>query len=139
MQIIHSIDIQAPVERVWELTSDLESWPALSPKTMRSVERLDDGELRPDSAARVKQPGQRPKVWTVTAVEPGRRFAWRSRVFGTEVTASHVLTPTDSGTTNTLVLELSGPASPLVGRLFGGQMRKALAHENDGFKRAAER
>jgi len=36
---------------------------------MTSVERLDDGPITLGSRARVKQPGQRPAVWTVTELE----------------------------------------------------------------------
>jgi uncharacterized membrane protein len=137
MRIEHTIDVNAPVERVWALTIDIESWPATTP-TMSAVERLDDGPIRPGSTARVKQPGQRAKVWTVTAIEPGRRFAWRARLLGTGMTATHTLSPTDSGTANTLTIDFTGWGSGLVGRLVAGQVRKALAAENAGFKRAAE-
>lgn len=44
MQITDIIDIDAPIERVWELTVDVEAWPRYTP-TMTSVERLDDGEF----------------------------------------------------------------------------------------------
>lgn len=137
MRIGHTIDIAAPAERVWALTVDVESWPELSP-TMTVVERLDDGPLRVGSSARVKQPGQRAKVWTVTAVEPGRRFAWRSRVFGTDMTGTHTLHPTEQGTANTLTIDMAGRGSGLVGRVMGRQIHRSLATENAGFKRAAE-
>ena len=44
MRIEHTIEIDAPVKRVWELTLDVESWPQLSP-TFTSVERLDAGSI----------------------------------------------------------------------------------------------
>jgi uncharacterized membrane protein len=138
MRIADEIDITAPVDRVWDLTLDIESWPAITP-TMRAVQRLDSGPLRPSSTARVKQPGQREKVWTVTTVDSNaHRFEWRARVFGTDMTASHVLTPNDRGTTNTLTIDIAGRGAGLVGRLVGGQIRKALVTENQSFKRAAE-
>src|SRR5690242_2704258 len=46
-----AIDIDAPVERVWEVLMDVERWPDWSP-TMTSVERLEPGMLRPGSSAR---------------------------------------------------------------------------------------
>jgi uncharacterized protein YndB with AHSA1/START domain len=137
VQVEHTIEIAAPVERVWALTVDVESWPGTTP-TMTKVERLDRGQLRPGCKARVEQPWQRPKIWTVTIVEPQHRFAWTARVFGTDMTATHTLTPSGSGTSNRLTVDLSGRGSGLVGRLLGGQIRKALATENEGFKRAAE-
>jgi uncharacterized membrane protein len=133
----NTIDIDAPVDRVWALTFNVESWPAITP-TVTTVERLDNGPLRPASTARVKQPGQRARVWTVTAVEPDRRFDWQTRLVGTVMTGRHTLTANGTGTTNTLELDMTGPASGLLGRLVGRQIAKALATENAGFKRAAE-
>jgi uncharacterized membrane protein len=137
MKFENTIDIEAPIDRVWALTVDVESWPRVTP-TVTKVERLDNGPLRPSSTARVKQPGQRPKVWTVTAVEPDRRFAWEARLFGTRMTASHTLTTTGTGTSNHLVLDLTGRGAGVVGRMIGHQISKALATENASFKRAAE-
>jgi uncharacterized membrane protein len=137
MRIEHTIDIDAPVDRVWALTTDIESWPAVTP-TMTSVTRLDDGALRVTSSARVKQPGQRERVWTVTELEPGRRFAWQAKVMKATMTGTHELIPTDRGVTNHLTVDLSGPGSAVIGRLTRRQIEKAIATENEGFKRAAE-
>ena len=100
MRIEHSIDIAAPVARVWELTLDIESWPEHVP-TMTSIRRLDDGPLTVGSRAEVKQPGQRARVWTVTELEAKRVFAWSADALGTTMTGTHRLTATESGTTNT--------------------------------------
>jgi uncharacterized membrane protein len=137
MKFENSIDIDAPIERVWALTVDVEALPAVTP-TVTTAERLDNGPLRPSSTVRVKQPGQRAKVWTVTAVEPDHRFAWESRLLGTRMTASHTLAARGTGTSNRLILDLSGPGSAVVGRLIGRQISKALATENASFKRVAE-
>jgi len=103
MRFENTIEIDAPADRVWALTTDVESWPAITP-TMTKVERLDNGPFHATSTARVKQP----------------------------------VTPNGSGASNTLVLDVTGPASGLVGRLVGRQISKALATENAGFKRVAE-
>ena len=44
MRLEHTIDINAPIDRVWDLTLDVEALPNLT-STMTSVERLDDGPL----------------------------------------------------------------------------------------------
>jgi len=137
MRFENTIEIDAPADRVWALTTDVESWPAITP-TITKVERLDDGPFRAASTARVKQPGQRAKVWTVTAFDPDHSFTWEARLLGTQMTASHTVTPTGAGASNTLVLDVTGPGSGLVGRLVGRQISKALATENASFKRAAE-
>ena len=137
MRIEHSIDIAAPVERVWELTLDVEAWPQHS-STITSVERLDDGPLAVGSTARVKQPAQPTRIWTVTALEPTRRFAWATRAMGTTMTGGHELAPTEGGMRNTLTVDIEGPLAPLVGLLIRRPIRKAISTENEGFKSAAE-
>ena len=77
MRWTHSVSIDAPAAVVCALTTDVAGWPRLSP-TMQSVQRLDEGPLRVGSSARIKQPGQRAVVWTVTRLEPGREFSWHT-------------------------------------------------------------
>lgn len=77
--------IHAPIERVWELTVQVERWPSITP-TMASVERLDDGELRPGSRARIEQPGRKPAIWTVTRVDGPRVFEWETKTAGVTMT-----------------------------------------------------
>jgi hypothetical protein len=105
---------------------------------MSSVTRLDDGALRVGSSAKVKQPGQPERVWTVTELEPGKRFAWQAKVMKATMTGTHELIATPDGVTNHLTVDLSGPGSGLIGRLSRRQIAKAIATENEGFKRAAE-
>lgn len=138
MRIEHSIDIAAPVERVWELTMDVESWPNLTP-TITLIERLEPGPLTVGAMARIKQPGQRARIWTVTALEPNQRFSWATRVMGMKMTGGHYLAVTTGGTTNTLTLDVEGPLSPVLGRLLRRPFLKSIQAENEGFKRAAER
>lgn len=136
-RIENSIEIAAPLSRVWDLTVDVESWPRHTP-TVTSVERLDDGPLAVGSVARIKQPGQRVKRWAVTALEPQRRFAWATRTLGATMTGSHLLAESAAGTTNTLVIDIEGPLARVVTALAGPSIRTALRTENQGFKSAAE-
>lgn len=138
MMIENDVHIDAPVDRVWQLTIDVEQWPRLSPTTMTSVTRLDSGPIRLGSTARVVQPRQRPTVWTVTAFEPNQLFVWRATVFGVAMTASHILRPTATGCTNLLRIETSGFGARLLERLAGRKIREAITVENIGFKEAAE-
>ncbi|MEO6124379.1 MAG: SRPBCC family protein [Ilumatobacteraceae bacterium] len=137
MESTNELIIQAPVEVVWGLTEHVEGWPAISP-TMQSVQRLDNGPMRVGSTARVKQPAQRPAVWTVTEFVPDKRFAWTSTVWSVQMKATHELQPVPSGCRNTLTVEMTGRGSKLLGRLIGGQIRRAITVENLGFKRRAE-
>lgn len=137
MAIEHELVIAAPVAVVWRLTEDISSWPKFTP-TITEVERLDDGPLHVGSQARVKQPRQRARVWTVTRLEPNEAFEWGTKVFGVQMTALHHLADADGGCRNTLTVTMSGTASGLLGKLLGGPIRKAITTENEGFKRAAE-
>lgn len=137
MRFQNEVVIDAPADEVWRLTADVESWPAMSP-TFTSVQRLDDGPLRVGSTARVKQPGQRPTTWTVTAIDSPRRFAWEARVLGVHMIGSHEVIAADGGCRNRLALTLSGRGARVLGAVAGRMLRRSLAVENAGFKRHAE-
>ncbi|WP_432477993.1 SRPBCC family protein [Nocardioides sp. GXQ0305] len=136
MRLTAETDVLAPLERVWSLTEDLEALPTVTP-TMTSVERLDDGPLRTGSRARVLQPRQRPAVWRVRSVEAPHELVWEATTSGVRMVAGHHLSEVEGGTRNLLVLDvLDGGA--VLGRLAAPLLRRALATENDGFRRAAE-
>lgn len=137
MKIEHEIEIAAPVARVWRLTVDVEAWPSFTP-TMRKVQRLDEGELAVGSRARIDQPGQPPRVWTVTELELERRFAWTTRALGVSMVATHDLVATDRGTRNVVGVHLPGILGGLLGILLRRPLLKAITTENLGFKEAAE-
>ncbi len=69
------IDIEAPVEQVWEVLRDVERWPQWAP-TVTLVRRLDDGPLAVGSRVRVEQPRIPPTEYVVTELEPSRSFTW---------------------------------------------------------------
>lgn len=137
MKLENTQHIDAAIDVVWALTEDVERWPDTTP-TMTSVERLDEGPLAVGSQARIKQPGQRARVWTVTRFEQGRLFAWSTSALGTHMEGSHHLSEDGTGCVNRLELEITGGTAGLVGRLFGRQLLKAITTENEGFKQAAE-
>jgi hypothetical protein len=138
MRLENETVIAAPVEVVWRLTEDIESWPAITP-TVTGLERLDDGTLHVGSTARIEQPGLPPKVWTVTRLEQNSLFEWETRIYGVRFTGRHQLAATDDGCRNTLVLDLTGPGAGVLGTLARKKLRKSLATENAAFKNRAER
>ena len=129
--------IDAPAAEVWKLTLDVEAWPAMSP-TFRQIRRLDSGPLGPGSRARVTQPGQLPRVWTVTTVDPPSTFAWETRFLGVHMIATHIVAPAGEGCRNTMRIELRGRGARLLGWAAGWLFRRSLAIENAGLKRYAE-
>lgn len=136
MRIEHHIDIPAPAPLVFALNTDVEAWPRLTP-TVTSVELLDGRPLALGGRARIKQPGQRRSVWTVTALVPDLTFTWEARAMGVRMAATHLTEPTPTGCRNTLRLDLGGIGGRVLGTMLGRKLRSVLATENDGFRRAA--
>jgi uncharacterized protein YndB with AHSA1/START domain len=136
MEITDVRDITAPVEAVWAATLDVESWSRYTP-TITSVRLLDAAPLAVGHRVEVRQPWQRPTVWTVRAVEPNRRFEWTASVYGVRTTATHLLEPIDDGCRNTLQLTLEGRSAALMARVLGRRLATVLATENLGFEHAA--
>jgi uncharacterized membrane protein len=137
MEWTHTQTIDAPVDVVWQLSTDVTDWPSYMP-TVRSVERLDEGPLRFGSRARIKQPGQRTAVWEVMSIEPGREFSWRSKRRGMSLTGIHRVVPDGRGSRNTLTIQMTGPLAPVMGLLLGPLMRRVLRTENACFRARAE-
>ena len=136
MRLENEIAVAAPAETVWALTLDVERWPDITP-TMTEITRLDDGPLAVGSQARVKQPAQRARTWTVTRLEPNH-YEWDATMGPIRLRGGHHVTPTDTGCTNLLTLDVDGFGSGLFALLAKGTLAKALQQENEGFKDAAE-
>jgi hypothetical protein len=105
---------------------------------MTSVELLDPAPLAVGSRARIKQPLQRAKVWTVDVLEPETSFYWSTTWLGVTMSASHDLEATTTGTTNTLSVDFEGRGARLMGLLLGRPVQRAIAKENHGLKSTVE-
>jgi uncharacterized protein YndB with AHSA1/START domain len=133
-----TVEVAAPVERVWEVLSDIDHWSEWT-ESVTSARRLDDGPLRPGSRAELSQPRIPKGVWTVTEVEAGRSFTWEQAGPGVRTTARHRLEPLpDGGTRVHLVVEQAGWLGQLVGRLYARLTDRYLAMESAGLKARAE-
>lgn len=139
MRWTDSILIDAPTDLVWLLTTDITGWHAYTP-TVQSVERLDDGPLEVGGRARVKQPGQRFAVWTVTRLDDAcHEFRWQTHRRGLTIVGSHRVTAENAGCHNTLELEAIGPLARPFGLLMGRLLRRVLRTENASLKTEAQR
>jgi uncharacterized membrane protein len=138
MEWTHTQMIDAPVERVWELATDVTAWPEFMP-TMQSVERLEEGPLRLGATAMIKQPGQRRALWTVTEMAPGHTFSWESRRRGMTMTGIHLVEAEGAATRSTLTLRMTGPLTAVLGPLLAPLMRRVLRTENACFADRAQR
>jgi uncharacterized protein YndB with AHSA1/START domain len=137
MRLEHTLLIEAPVEAVWALTVDAERWPEATP-TITTVERLDDGPLSVGSQARIRQPAQPARTWTVRTLEAPHTFVWDTQALGMTMTGGHHLATEGDGCRNTLTLEVTGPLAGVLGSLLRRTLLKAITQENEGFKRVAE-
>lgn len=87
------IVVDAPVEQVWEVQTDVQAWPLWQ----SDVEHVEaDGPIAPGSVFRWRTSGL-DITSTVVDVEPLRRLEWGGPANG--ITAVHVWTfePTDAG------------------------------------------
>ena len=137
MEFCKTIDIEAPPAVVWPVIEDGERWPEWT-ASVTSVRRLDKGPLRIGSRALIRQPRFPPAVWTVTTLEPGRRFVWKSGMPGMWVYGDHSVEAIPSGTRATLKLSYDGLLARLMGRLTRGITNRYLEMEASGLKRRSE-
>jgi uncharacterized protein YndB with AHSA1/START domain len=131
-----SITINAPIEVVWAVFTDVERWPTWA-SSFRSVE-LVNGPMRLGAKARIRQPRLPTVVWEVTQWEPGRSWTWIATGPGARTEASHVLTATGSGTVATQSIISSGPLGRLAAFVWRSLTRRYLAIEAAGLKQRSE-
>ena len=132
-----SVEIQASSERVWEVLSNIECWPAWT-LTVTSIQRVDRGPLAVGSQAHIRQPKLPPAVWQITELDEGRSFTWVTRSPGVRVTAWHSVEASEGGSRATLSLQFSGLLGPLVARLTRGLNERYFALEARGLRTRSE-
>jgi hypothetical protein len=136
MHFERSVDIAAPPDVVWAVMEDGERWHEWT-ASVRSI-RLLDKPLRVGSRALIRQPRFPPARWTVTALEPGRSFTWKSGMPGMWVFAHHSVEPVATGTRATLRLDYEGALARLMGRLTRDITNRYLDLEATGLKQRSE-
>src|SRR3954462_2712187 len=131
-----SIAIDAPIEVVWSVFTDVERWPTWA-SSFRSVE-LIDGPMRLGAKARIRQPRLPTVVWEVTKWEPGRSWTWTATGPGARTEASHVLTASGRGTIAEQTIIATGPIGRLLAFVWRSLTRRYLAIEAAGLKQRSE-
>ena len=133
------VDIDATIERVWEVLSDVELWPEWA-DTVTSVTRLDADPFGLGSRVKVEQPKLPPTEYLVTEFHDGRGFTWVATAPGVRTTARHSIeSPPSGGTRVRLSVEQGGPLGKVMGRLFfKGLTDRYLAAEAAGLKARSE-
>jgi len=131
-----AITIDAPVEVVWAVFTDVERWPTWT-RSVTSVE-LIDGPMRLGAKARIRQPQLPTVVWTVTDWDPGRSWTWTATGPGARTQASHVLTASGASTVAEQSIVSSGPIGRLLAFVWRSLTRRYLAMEAAGLKQRCE-
>ncbi len=138
MTISHTIKINAPIKKVWEITTDIDQLPEVTP-TIERVGRLTPGELAVGDQFKLWQPDLMAAVWTVTEVDPKRFvFSWKRKLGLATLTATHRLKQNKKGCDSLLSLEVTGLGSSLVERAMKSKAETSLEAENQAIKVAAE-
>ena len=139
MYISRSIHIDAPPERVWQATVDVERWPQFAAQ-FRRIERTDDGPLALAKKARVTPRGFLASEWLVTEYEDGRSFTWETDALpGLHFVGGHIVEPEGDGTRATMSLQSSGPVALLITPAAFLVFRRNVRLECEGLKKHCER
>jgi len=138
MQFEKSIEIDAPQQRVWDVVSDIESWPQRI-ETVETVELLTPAPIARGSRVRLKQPKLGEGTWEVGAWDEPSYFEWTQKMTGATIVAGHRVEALGDGRARlTLTIDMHGLLIPIVGRMYKDLTNRYLTLETEGMKRAAE-
>ena len=121
MRFESSIDINAPVEKVWALIDRLEEWPQWMP-SIKHIERLSKEPLTVGSQLFVTARVSRLTVkllMTIAEFVPERTVVMKGKALGTSLTRFYTMEPVNGKTKVTTGGEVSGALAWLARR--GGQ------------------
>jgi uncharacterized membrane protein len=138
MRFEQSIDIDARQQRVWDVLSDLESWPQRI-ETVDVVELLTPAPVGEGSRVRLKQPKLPEGTWEVAVWDAPSYFEFRQRSGGVTNVAGHRVEALEEGRSRlTLTLDMRGLLVPVVALFYKGLTNRYMTIEAQGMKRAAE-
>jgi carbon monoxide dehydrogenase subunit G len=110
MRFSSTIDIDAPVNKVWALVHRLEEWPRWMP-SIRKIEKVSESPLGVGSQLSVTAKVSKLTVtllMTVTEFVQERSVVMQGKSLGTKLTRFYKLEPVDSRTKVTIGGEVSG-------------------------------
>ena len=138
MKVTDGVTIDASVERVWDVFSDVERWPAWT-ASVTSLTLIEGSGVAVGTRVRIKQPRFPHLVWEVTEVEPGVSWTWVSTSPGARTAATHILSSRGPASTDVVqIIEQTGPLGVLDGRLTRRLTRRYLTMEAAGLKQRVE-
>lgn len=127
-----TVDIAAPLDRVWAVMADVEGWPRWTP-TVREAEILDR-PFAEGARVRLRQPRLPETVWVVTEYRPLAGFTWTASGPGIRSEGRHELRRDGDLVTAEVTLTQAGALSWLAHLLAGGLTHRYVRQEADGLK-----
>jgi uncharacterized protein YndB with AHSA1/START domain len=113
--------IQAPPSEVWKVWTDVPNWPRWDPS--KEMVRLD-GPFAPGTSGWAKQRGNLGGTFTITAVEPDKRWTSECPVPLGKIVFDHLIEPrAGGGVTVTKTVEVHGGFAPLFRVMLAAKMR----------------
>jgi hypothetical protein len=135
------IDIDAPIEHVWEILFDIDSysdWNPFTPRVESTLELDDPVHLY----VRLKGEHLTHRVEYVSAVEPPNRVCWRMKIATPLLLAAErcqILTPLGEGRTHYVTEDhFRGLLTPLVMSQFRSGMQRGFDDVATALKQRAE-
>lgn len=108
---------------VWTVWSDLASYPKWDPR--EEVNR-PNGPLAAGTTGTFKQRGRGAGSYTITAVEPGRRWVSETSLPGGRLVIDHHVDPVGDGTMVTKTYTVEGPMAVAFRWFFGRGIRAEM-------------
>ena len=131
-----SLETKAPPTRVWQIWSDVNTWPAWNPDMKES--RLD-GPLKLGATGMINTNSGGKHDVVVTHFEDGRGFELESTAMpGTKMGIRATVEPTADGARITQAFEARGLLAPVVAPMMGGMILKTFNSVLEGLKQKAE-
>ena len=88
MQFETTVEVEAAPQDVWAAVIDAERWPQWT-DSIQELSWVDGATAAVGSRARIKQPRMPALTWTVTELDPGRRFDWEATSTGVRTLGTH--------------------------------------------------
>lgn len=132
------VKIDAPVEEVWAVVSDVERWYEWTP-SIKSILLLDPKPLHVGSRGLVEQPRLPRTIWQVTELVRNQGFNWEAKTIGAHTVGEHWITPdSQGGVTVALRVRQTGWLAWIFQRWIGKITREYVAMEARGLKLRCE-
>lgn len=137
MRFESSIDINAPIEKVWALIDRLEEWPQWMP-SIKKIERLSKKPLTVGSQLSVKAKVSKLTVtllMTITEFVSEQTVVMKGKALGTNLTRFYTLEPVNGKTKVTIGGEVSGALAWLArggGQAVSSEIAQAAKEKIEG-------